>query len=327
MKYDVITIGSSTFDVFMKSDELKVVPSEAFTVGQAICAGFGSKIEAQTIAFATGGGGTNAAVTFARQGYRTACIGVVGDDLAGKEVVRQLQADGVETAYITRHQEDHTAYSVILVGENGERTIISYKGEGQHFAVAELPFDEVEADWLYVDSIGGHLEVLDAAVRWAATHGVKLATNPGGKDLALGLDALKPHLKRFDVVMMNQEEAARLTGIPYAEERKLFVFMDDIIGGIFVMTRGRQGVVVSDGRSVYRAGVPDSPVVERTGAGDAFNSAFVAEYARSGDIARAIQVGTANASSVVTQYGAKAGILQAGDEGSWPLVEVTREDI
>ena len=84
-------------------------------------------------------------------------------------------------------------------------------------------------------------------------------------------------------------------------------------------------MVVSDGKNVYRAGVPDSPVVERTGAGDASCSGFIAEYIRSGNIEKAIQFATANASSVVTQYGAKAGILKNGDWGPWPLVEVIKD--
>ncbi|HZZ99664.1 MAG TPA: PfkB family carbohydrate kinase, partial [Candidatus Paceibacterota bacterium] len=60
---------------------------------------------------------------------------------------------------------------------------------------------------------------------------------------------------------------------------------------------------------------------------DAFTSGFVAEYMRSADIVKAIQFGTANASSVVTQFGSKAGILKKGDSGSWPLVEVKTENL
>ena len=93
------------------------------------------------------------------------------------------------------------------------------------------------------------------------------------------------------------------------------------------MTKGPDGVVVSDGKNIYSAGIPDSPVVERTGAGDAFSSGFVVEYIRLGDVAKAIQFATANASSVVTQYGAKAGILRKGEWGSWKLVEVKIKQI
>ena len=124
---------------------------------------------------------------------------------------------------------------------------------------------------------------------------------------------------------MNQEEASGLTGIDYKKEEEIFKFTDEIIAGVLVMTKGPGGVVVSDGKNIYRAGVPDSPVVERTGAGDAFSSGFIAEYIRSGDVSKAIQFATANASSVVTQYGSKAGILKKDDWGSWPLVAVMKK--
>ncbi len=320
--YDIIAIGSCTRDVLLGAQGYKRITTPEFPVGQGLCFGFGSKVEISKIVMTTGGGGNNAAVTFARQGMATACVGVIGNDSNGQDVLAALQAEGVDTDFFQKHGDGVTAYSTILVDPSGERTILSYKGEGQHFNASLIPFDRLQARWLYLDSLGGHFDMLEMSVQWAMANGVKLATNPGGKELTHGLEKLRPLLQHFSVVMMNQEEAAGFAGISYENEAELFATMDDLISGVFVMTKGPQGVVVSDGRQVYRAGIPDSPVVERTGAGDAFNSGFLAEYIRSGDISKAIQFGTANASSVVTQYGATPGILKKGDWGSWPLVQV-----
>lgn len=322
--YDIISIGSATRDVFLSAKDFKTVKNPDFSTGTAICFSLGSKVEIDKIVLTIGGGGANASVTFARQGLKTAAIGAIGNDQNGKDVLEQLSQEGVNTQFFQEHGDDLTAYSTILVGENAERTILSYKGEGQHFDVSQVPFDQLQTEWLYLDSLGGHYELLEKAVQWAAANNVKLATTPGGKELAHGLEKLRPLLKYFSIVIMNQEEAATLTGIDYKDEEKIFKFMDDIIGGIFAMTKGPEGAVVSDGKQIYRAGVPDSPIVERTGAGDAFSSGFISEYIRSNDIVKAIQLGTANASSVVTQYGAIAGILKAGDNGPWPLVEVSQ---
>lgn len=320
--YDVIAIGSSTRDIFMKSEQEKVVDDKDFPSGKALCLGFGSKVEIKKIVFTTGGGGANAAVTFGRQGLSTACIGVVGNDFNGRELLDYLGAEGVDTKYFQKHTDDYTAYSVILVSGTGERTILSYKGEGQHFNVNRVPFAELRTKWLYLDSLGGHFDLLEGAVKWAVANEVKLATNPGGKELAHGLGKLKPLLKHFSVVMMNQEEAAGLTGISYENEAEIFKKMDEFIDGIFVMTKGPEGVVASDGKQLYRAGIPPSPVVERTGAGDAFNSGFLTEYIRSGDISKAIQFGSANSTAVVQEYGGVAGILKKDDWGKYPLVDV-----
>jgi len=308
----------------MKSEQFKIVEDKSFATGQGECFALGSKIEIKDIAFTSGGGGTNTAVTFSRQGLKTACVGAIGNDFNGKDITDELNREGVNTDRFQINKDGHTAYSVILVHESGERTILSYKGEGQNFDVKEIPFDKFGASWLFLDSLGGHYDLLETAVNWAVKNKVKLATNPGGKELAHGLDKLRPLLKNFSIVIMNQEEVSKLVGIDYDKESEIFRAMDDIIGGVFVMTKGPEGVVVSDGKNIYKAGVPDSPVVERTGAGDAFSSGFVTEYIRSGDISKAIQFATANASSVVTKYGAKAGILKKGEWGPWPLVEVEK---
>lgn len=325
MRFDVITIGSATRDVFLNTPEFKDLKNTSAPGGEEICFPLGEKIEIKKIVFATGGSGTNHAVTFARQGYNTACIGIIGEDLIGEEVVKELKAESINTDLMQKHDDECTAYSTILVQDGGERTILSYKGEGQHFNAAEISFDDLEADWLMVGSLGGHIELFQKAVAWAAGKGVKIAVNPGTKELQLGLETLKPLLKQCAIVSMNREEAAQLLGLTNQNEEEIFKSMDAVIDGIFVMTKGHEGVSVSDGQNIYSAGVPDSPVVERTGAGDAFVSGFTAEYARSGDVAKAIQLATANSSSVVTQYGSKAGILKKGDNGPWPLVDVLKK--
>lgn len=323
--FDIVSIGSATRDIFISADDFKSIKSSDFSTGEGLCLPLGSKTEIKKIVFTFGGGGANAAVTFARQGLKTACVGVVGNDLNGQEVINELAGEGIETGYFQKHDDDFTAYSVIMVHGSGERTILSYKGEGQHFDVNKIAFDELKTKWLFLNSLGGHYDLLEEAVNWAVANNVKLATNPGGKELDHGLDKLKPLLKNFSIVAMNQEEAAKLTGIDYNNEAEIFKFMDNIIGGIFIMTKGHDGAVASDGKNIYRAGVPDSPIVERTGAGDAFSSGFISEYIRSGDISKAIQLATANASSVVAQYGSGAGILKKGDMGPWPLVEVIKK--
>lgn len=325
--FDIVSIGSATRDIFINTDSFKSFDLPAFSTGKAICFPLGSKMEIKKIVFTSGGGGTNTAVTFARQGLSTACVGVVGNDLNGQEVLNELEKEGVETKYFQKHYDDYTAYSVILVDSSGERTILSYKGEGQHFDGNKIDFDQIQTRWLFLDSLGGHYDLLEKAVNWAVANNIKLVTNPGGKELEHGLEKLKPLLKYFSIVIMNQEEASGLTGIDYKQEGDIFKFMDEVIGGIFVMTKGPEGVVVSDGKNIYRAGVPNSPVVERTGAGDAFSSGFISECIRSGDITKAIQFATANASSVVTQYGGKAGILKKDDWGPWPLVKVEQTQL
>ncbi len=322
--YDIVSIGSATQDVVLSADGFSIIESPDFNVGKGICLPFGSKVQISKIVFTSGGGGTNAAVTFARQGMKTACVGVIGSDPNGAAILDELRRERVDGKYFQIHHDDITAYSVILIGQGGERTILSYKGEGIHWDADAIPWERLQAKWFYVNSLGGHIDMLERIVKLAKESGAHLASNPGPKEIELGLKKLAPLWKHFDIIGMNQEEAATLTGIPYDQTDNIFKVMDQAIGGIFILTRGQQGVMISDGHHLYSAGIPNKEVIERTGSGDAFHSAFLAEFIRSGSIEKAVQLGTANATSVVMHYGAKEGILRGDDVGQWPLVQVEK---
>jgi len=329
--YDVITFGSSTRDVFVKIKEggFRVVEEKDFVTGKGICYPLGSKVEVEELFFSPGGGGVNSAVTFARQGFNTAAVGVLANDIGGNEILKFLKDEGVETKMFLKSEGGlGTAYSLVLFSSSGERTILTYKGEGKNFDENKIKWDEVEAKWFYVDSLGGNLNLLEKIIETAKEKGVRIAMNPGGKTLEHGLDALRPYLDSIDILALNKEEAARLTGIDYENEKEIFKFMDEIVKGIFIMTKGPEGAVVSDGEKIYRVGAINREAVERTGAGDSFNSGFVAGYIQSdGDIEEALKLAMVNAENVVSYIGATKGILKKGDIGSGPLPEVVTEKL
>lgn len=326
--YDVVTIGSATRDVFikLKDGDFKVVDSDDFVTQKGLCFSLGSKIEITDLSFAPGGGGVNTSVTFARQGLKTANVGVIGSDVGGNEILKYLRDEGVDTKFfVVRGNGEGTAYSVILTAPGGERTILSYKGEGQNFDEKEIRWDEIQSQWLYLDSLGGNYGLFKKAIEFGAGKGMRIAMNPGGKELAHGLEKLRPYLGKIKIFATNREEAARLTGIDYKNEKEIFRFMDELIDGIYIMTKGPEGAVVSDGKNIYRTGPSEGKAIERTGAGDAFNSGFVAQYIRSGgDIRKALNFAMANAQSVVSYAGATTGVLR-GD--SVPPLQIEVEPL
>ncbi|MBI2669953.1 MAG: carbohydrate kinase family protein [Candidatus Yanofskybacteria bacterium] len=319
--YDIITIGSATRDVFLKMEGVELRKHADSPTGVEQCFSLGSKLSIKEIVFTTGGGGTNSAVTFGRQGFKAACVGVIGNDMTGKEIIEELKKEKIEPLFQV-HGDDSTAYSVILMNPNAERTILSYKGEGQHFDVKNIPFSKLKAKWFYIDSLGGHYDLFEALVNHAVKNNIKIACNPGGKELELGFEKLEPLLKHIDIFAVNKEEGAQLVGTKPEEVEETLKKLSLTCCGMVILTDGHNGSKVFAKDVFYSAGVPDSPIIERTGAGDAYNSGFVAEYMRSGDIKKAMQFATANSSSVVTKVGSKEGILKKGDWGTWPLVEV-----
>src|SRR3989338_3545132 len=131
--FDCITVGAAIRDVFLKSKEFKAKKDPKIKNLTDLVLPLGSKINVDELIFETGGGATNAAVTFARQGLKTGCIARVGDDPGGKATIEFLENEGVDTNLILRSKEYYTAYSIILVTATGERTILVYRGASAHF--------------------------------------------------------------------------------------------------------------------------------------------------------------------------------------------------
>jgi fructokinase len=92
---------------------------------------------------------------------------------------------------------------------------------------------------------------------------------------------------------------------------------------VIIITKGEEGAIVSDSQYLYRAPALNVKLVDATGAGDAFGSAFVAGMIKKENILWATQLAIANSSFCVTKLGAKAGLLKKGQK--WPKVKVIRE--
>ncbi|MCX6719757.1 MAG: PfkB family carbohydrate kinase, partial [Candidatus Staskawiczbacteria bacterium] len=122
--YDIVTFGSAAQDIHVKSRAFKILKDEKdFSTGEGLCLALGSKIDVEDIIYTTGGGGTNTATTFAKQGFRTAFCGAIGVDIAGLEVVRELKHFGVDTRFLVKKKEKRTNNSIVISNEGEDRTI------------------------------------------------------------------------------------------------------------------------------------------------------------------------------------------------------------
>ncbi len=305
----MLAIGSAVQDVFLSnSDAFKPVcvnPGECFEQLP-----LGAKADVNNIEFSTGGGATNAAVTFARQGLESIFMGTVGRDPAGEAVLADLDKEGINTAHLSYSEKYNTGYSTLLLAPNGERTILTYRGASTHYDVNNFNLSELtHVDWLYVSSMAGSMEVLTAIFEQAKTMNVSVAFNPGKGELKES-QKLKSLLEDVDVLLLNKEELQSIVEGQTLEElvRHARHYCSVVIG-----SDGPNGVVATDGKEVVSAGMyEDVPVVDRTGAGDAFGSGFVSQWAQGKTLQESIIFASANSTSVVSYIGAKTGILQQG---------------
>lgn len=314
--YDVITIGSATRDVFLEPEEGIRDKGKKYKTGEGICFSLGSKIDIPKIYFRTGGSAVNAAITFSNQGLKAACLCKVGRDSRGRSIIKRLEKAGVSTSFVIRDKKYSTAYSLIMVAA-GSRTIFVHRGATEHLCCDEpIPYDKLKnAKWLYITNLGGEsAKIFFPLVDFANKNGIKIALNPGKAQLKLGKELI-PALEKIDILILNQEEAAYLTDVPFEKEEEIFQKLDKWVKGFALMTKGPNGFTASDNKNIYSGGILKEPVhVDRTGAGDAFGSGFVSAIiqGRSADVA--FQLASANATGVLGEWGANHGLLRNGDD-------------
>ncbi len=309
--FDVITIGSATRDVFLKGK---------FPITKDILSfDLGSKNDVDEIFFFTGGGATNAAATFSNLGLSTACISRIGNDPGGKAVLEDLKKFGISQQFIVKTSDLYTAYSIIISTENG-RVALVHRGTSENFKQSDIPCSRINAKWFYVTSLSSNLKVLKTIFDCALDKKIRIAWNPGSGEIKQGINQLKPFLAKVGVLFLNLEEAKELTGLD--KKKEIFEKLDSLTDGIVVITNGMEGVEVCSGKTCYKAKALGGKAVESTGAGDAFGSGFVSGLILKNDVDYAIQLATANASSVVTKIGAKNGLMTKSGLSKFEKVNV-----
>ncbi len=318
--FDVVTIGSATRDAFFEG-EFPLVKWPKTESGKAYLLPFGEKLEVKKVSFTIGGNAANASVAFARQGFKTACVAKTGNDVSGEEIRRRLKKERIETKFIACDPQIPTSYSVLLL-EKGERTILNYRGAGGGLRIQDVNLKDISARWWYMSLAGESRAMLKPLLKFASDRDIAVAFNPTGYHLKHKRSEILSSLGKLSFLVLNEEEAALLTDISFKNERAVFKKLKELTSGILAVTDGKNGVTVSDGNLIYKAGIfKEKKLADRTGAGDAFGSGFVAGLLRRGlikknissakpsDICHAIRLAAANATSVVEKIGATEGIL------------------
>lgn len=264
-----------------------------------------------TIAVRPGGSGANTAAWLAVLGVPAAFVGAVGDDEAGRTAVAALRAAGV-TPLVRVAAGAATGACVVLVDAAGERTMLPDAGANAVLRPADLPAAAFAE--------GGHLHVSGYAIARAATRpaaeaalgraraaGMTTSIDPCSSSplASAGAAVVRAAIRGADQVLATLDEALALCGTrdPDAAATALLAEHDEVVlklGAGGAMWRDR------DGREARApAAAPTGPVLDTTGAGDAFAAGWLAARRAGRGAAEALAAACAVAASVVTRPGAR----------------------
>jgi ribokinase len=298
----IVAVGDLVWDVLVKPDSLLLPGGD--TTGR--------------IALAPGGSAANVAAWVARVGMHAAFAGKVGRDDFGDLIAQDLADEGVEL-HLSRSERHGTGVILVLVDKAGQRSMVTNQGADFQLLPEDLPAARL-ASCAHVHITAWSLfsdpprAAAIAAAREAKAAGASVSFDPASYQMILemGFDRFTRITGQLpvDLLFPNRDEGQALTGEsdPEAIARAL---RERYPGAVVALKLDKDGCyVLADGEGQhYPTG--DGPVVDATGAGDAFNAGFLAGYLRDGSIETAAQLANTLGGWVVARHGARPPVDDA----------------
>jgi ribokinase len=279
----------------------------------------GETVGGQELVVASGGKGANQAVAAALAGAAhevvVAMVGAVGADPDGEVLLEELRQAGVLVDEVAVLPDRRSGAALITVRSDGENTIVVAPGANRAVApqaVAAALLRRSAAVVLVSAEVP--TAIVGTAVRHAASTGARPVLN-----LAPYADLPPDLLALCDPLVVNESEAGSLLDRRVDAGADLSAAAGDLatLAASAVLTAGAQGAYVADRQGVRHVPAPQVPVVDTTGAGDAFTGALAAALALGHPLVGAASWGVAAGARSVQQRGARLRLpagLRLADE-------------
>jgi sugar/nucleoside kinase (ribokinase family) len=251
----------------------------------------------------TDGGGpvSTALVAAARLGASTAYIGILGDDIYGQALASMFAAEGVDCARLRTAPGCRSQTCIVLVEQaTGRRSILCHRPTYPRLSLEEADLACIaSARALHLD--GHHIEAAIEAARFARLNGILVCLDANRPRPAL--NRLLPHV---DLLIAAEPFPSAYTGITDSWKAIAQVLTEGPC--CVVVTQGERGCLWATATDRGETPSFQVPVVDTTGAGDAFHGAFLFAWLQGWPIAQASEFSAAVAAINCMQLGGRSGL-------------------
>jgi ribokinase len=268
-------------------------------------AAWGQTIMGSEFRLGPGGKGSNQAVAAARLGAKVSLITKLGRDFFGDLARETYRQEGIDTEFSVETAEHATgAAAVVVHASKGENAIVVVPGSGFRLTVEDVDraAPRIAESALFVTQLEVPIPAVERGLELARASGVPTVFNP-----APAAEFPKRLYAFCDYLTPNETEAAALIGQPVLGIEDANRAADILLArgaGNVVITLGAQGAFVKNARIAAHVPAFDAgPVVETTGAGDAFNGGLAVGLSEGLDLVEAARLGCATAGISVTRHG------------------------
>lgn len=288
----IVTLGDLMLDI--------IVRSSSFVLHGTDCTAQAS--------ISPGGSAANFAVWAARLGAEVGLIAKVGDDLFGHALLYDLEHEKVVNGVTVGNET--TGFTLMILDQSGERTMLAARGANAALSIDDLDWTLLDrADWLHLTAYSFFEEkpraASLAAIRYMKERGKPVSLDPSSLSYLqrIGPAAFFTLAQGVDILFPNLEEGSALTGESEPERivRALLTYFPMV-----VLKMGADGAIAGNRHMIaYHPGFA-VPIVDTTGAGDAFAAAFIVTWLTQHDLAAALREGNRIAAGVVQAPGARS---------------------
>lgn len=302
---DILLIGDSTIDEFLKIDEAEISCSKD-EINCKICFPFGSKISVSEYKTTIAGNSINTGVGLAKLGVKTFIDSELGFDAFGNEIISELNKRGVNTEYVRLNQGKITNVHQIIFYQD-ERTILTYHEKYNY----ELKSWQQKPKIIHYSSQAGNFEnyMNDLIEYLKNNRDIITSFNPGSQQIKLGPEKLNKFLEICDILFINKEEGQFITSKSTILEQHKELESRGV--KMSVITNGKNGSSVYSSGNIFNLGILDEtlPLKDKTGAGDSHSAGFLAAIMYNKSMDEALKWGTINSTYCLTEVGAVNGTL------------------
>lgn len=253
------------------------------------------------------GGAGNFLLAGARLGCRMIALGVVGDDIYGREMLEVLESEGVKTEDVIRQPDGNTTLVFVLADNHGHHVFLGQVGRGPQVSLqdnwkAALRSADAVHSYGYTLNEERLAPTLLAGMEYALACGKPVFFDPGPHVANVPMETRRQALQRCSAVLLTEEEIPLVVpgGQGLADAPRLFSETVHLV----VVKRGSEGSLAlsADGRQVEHPGFK-VPLVDSTAAGDSFAAAFIASWLQGRPLLDALAIANAMGAAKVQKPG------------------------
>ena len=264
----------------------------------------GETIIGNEFSLGPGGKGSNQAVAAALAGGNVHFISRLGKDDFANMAISLWEKSGI-TPHVTQYSDSYTGAAYIFIEEKtGNNAIIVSPGAAANINDDDITANKelIQGSRVFMTQLEQSLDAAGTALSFAKDGGAITILNPAPAQ-PLGENILK----LCDFVTPNEIEAEQITGTPVKSINDAEIAAGKLLekgASAAVITLGEQGALFKDNNQIiHQPSYEVGPVVETTGAGDAFNGGLAVALAEEMPIDKALRFACATASISVTRQG------------------------